>query len=93
MGIKKLYKGSNHYAENDVTETGQNFIACTSYTSRVAVIVDRIMFIPKVYNKYSRTTSRHLSKLASHFDVAERIVFDERDKKQVKLVEQFFPEF
>jgi hypothetical protein len=92
MKINKIYKGSNHYAEN-VTENDKAFIACTSYQSRVAAIVDGVMFIPKLYEKFSVTTSRHLSKFAQEFNYPERVVFDQRDERQRKLCEMFFPEF
>jgi hypothetical protein len=91
--MKKIYKGSNHYAENAMTDENTPFIPCTSYASRVAAIVDGIMFIPKHYEKFSATTSRHLSKLERHFEIKERVVFDERDERQRVMCEAFFPEF
>lgn len=93
MKTKKIYKKSNHYAENAVTAEGKAFIACTSYASRVAAIVDGIMFVPKYYAKYSVTTSKHLTKLARHFEVKNRVEFDQADESQNAMCAAFFPEF
>lgn len=93
MKVKKIYKRNNQYAVNEVTETGKEYIACTSYTSHVASIVDGIMFIPKRYAKFSVTTSKHLSQMASNFQVKDRVVFDEKDHAQRSMLYMFFPEF